>query len=173
MTSKEYSVRLSYQTAYSICTQPHPLPCPALGSNSQIFGAGHGLHNISDTVGPSIISLGLYYLHRLRHSLHARQCDWSVGNAFLVAIIVAHKVSHDCTYSNRTWAAKSQIPLPVLNRLELDFLKFLDWNIVVDSQSWDMWTVTLGQIQGWLVEFDRIREMTELCAASRRLKASL
>lgn len=88
-------------------------------------------HNVS----PSALLLCLIYLERL-HSTNGRvSTDNSMNSSelFIVSLMSACKFLYDVgevgDCYNGTWARQCKIPLKKLNRLEVNFLTALDWDL--------------------------------------------
>ncbi|ORX82202.1 hypothetical protein K493DRAFT_190577, partial [Basidiobolus meristosporus CBS 931.73] len=86
------------------------------------------------------ILTALQYIHRLKS-----YCPSAGGNRtseyriFTVALILASKFLDDSTYTNKTWAEVTRIPVRELNSMELEFLSFLDFDLFVSEKEFIHW----------------------------------
>jgi len=80
---------------------------------------------------PPCAVLALCYLQRVAHALPLAAT--SARRLILTALLVAAKFHDDHTFTNRDWAASDAISLQDLNRLELLFLKALDWRAALSQ----------------------------------------
>jgi len=80
---------------------------------------------------PPCAVLALCYLERVAHALPLAAT--SARRLILTALLVAAKFHDDHTFTNRDWAASDAISLQDLNRLELLFLKALDWRAALSQ----------------------------------------
>jgi len=55
----------------------------------------------------------------------------------VVGLILAHKWLEDSTYSNKSWAEMSGIPLELFGNMERDFLYILDNSIYIGEEEYN------------------------------------
>ncbi|OAD81343.1 cyclin, partial [Phycomyces blakesleeanus NRRL 1555(-)] len=86
------------------------------------------------------IVLALYYVNRLREAYPFVQ--GSIGSEvrlFTTALVLANKYLDDNTFTNKTWADVSHIPVHELNIMEVEFLSALNYRIHVPHQQFFSW----------------------------------
>ncbi|ANB15282.1 hypothetical protein AWJ20_2908 [Sugiyamaella lignohabitans] len=98
---------------------------------------------------PTAVSLALLYILRLK-----RYAPVSiVGSAnseyrvFSVALILTNKYLDDNTYTNKTWADITRLPLKELSAMEIEFLGNMRYSLHVDQAEWRAWQ---RQLKVWL-----------------------
>ncbi|ORX60699.1 hypothetical protein DM01DRAFT_242316, partial [Hesseltinella vesiculosa] len=94
------------------------------------------------------IILALYYLQQLRIAYSV--LPGTVGSdirIFTVALILANKYLDDNTFTNKTWSEVSGIPTQELNRMEMEYLSALDFQIHVQCLRFCTWVT---QCQKWI-----------------------
>ncbi|KAI9016526.1 cyclin-domain-containing protein [Phycomyces nitens] len=94
------------------------------------------------------IVLALYYVHRLRETYPSVQ--GSIGSEvrlFTTALVLANKYLDDNTFTNKTWADVSHIPVHELNIMEVEFLSALNYRIHVPRLQFFSWA---SQCQQWM-----------------------
>ncbi|KAK9761245.1 hypothetical protein K7432_013987 [Basidiobolus ranarum] len=93
----------------------------------------------------TIILTALQYIHRLKsHSPSAGGNKGSEYRLFTVALILASKFLDDATYTNKTWAEVTRIPVEELNLMELEFLIFIDFDLYASEKEFIHWLQCLG-----------------------------
>ncbi|OBA27565.1 hypothetical protein HANVADRAFT_1771 [Hanseniaspora valbyensis NRRL Y-1626] len=103
------------------------------GISSHVFKKGCE-YVLSATRLPKItIYMALNYLHNYIHGKYGEDhesfdYDFIYQN-LVVSLILANKFNDDKMFANKTWATASGIDLKILNKLEIDFLKQLDYNL--------------------------------------------
>src|SRR3954451_12634629 len=65
----------------------------------------------------------------------------------VIGLILAHKWLEDSTYSNKSWAEMSGIPLELLSNMERDFLYILDNSIYICEEEYNLWLMSLFDYQ--------------------------
>ncbi|KAH9257945.1 hypothetical protein BASA81_003964 [Batrachochytrium salamandrivorans] len=82
------------------------------------------------STGVSCALVGLIYLGRLNPiNLNFR----TVHRLFLTAMLCAVKFTEDFRITNRFWAKVGGIDLDEMNRLEIEFLRLIQWNLRVSE----------------------------------------
>ncbi|ORX94385.1 hypothetical protein K493DRAFT_187629, partial [Basidiobolus meristosporus CBS 931.73] len=95
---------------------------------------------------PPTILLALKYIQRLK-----KYCPGVTGEKgseyrlFVAALILAHKVLDDHTYTNLTWSQISRIPIERINHLEREFLKSIQFDLYVSEEEYAQWLLYLEQ----------------------------
>lgn len=90
---------------------------------------------------PTSLVLALMYLDRLRHNNTKYLSSISSTDLFLVSLMVASKFLHDDGEEdevfNDEWASSGGMDKKELNKLEMDFLTAIDWNIYVSPNDYE------------------------------------
>lgn len=100
-------------------------------------------------LAPTAVSLALYYILRLKQF----STTPIVGNAnseyrvFSVALILANKFLSDNTYTNKTWATVTHLPLNEISTMEVEFLANMRYTLYVNADEWTAWQ---GRLRVWL-----------------------
>ncbi|GBC01190.1 hypothetical protein RclHR1_00410017 [Rhizophagus clarus] len=109
---------------------------------------GYKLIKSTDCLGPVIVIM-LKYVQRI--VLSGKDFDiYPYEPEFVllvVGLILAHKWLEDSTYSNKSWAEMSGIPLELLGNMERDFLYILDNSIYVSEEEYNRWLESLLNCQ--------------------------
>jgi len=96
---------------------------------------------------PTSLVLALMYLDRLRSSNTKYLSTISSTDLFLVSLMVASKYLYDDGEEdevfNDEWAASGNLEKKELNRLEVEFLDAIDWNIYVSPDDYELTTQKL------------------------------
>lgn len=106
---------------------------------------------------PTSLVLALMYLDRLRSQNPKYLTTISSTDLFLVSLLVASKYLHDDGEEdevfNDEWATSGNLEKKELNRMELEFLSAIDWNIYVSTQDYQETTEKLElAVVGKMVE---------------------
>ncbi|XP_063619948.1 protein CNPPD1 [Cydia splendana] len=92
-------------------------------------------------VSPCALVLALLYLERLRHRNPAYVAAAAPADLFLVSLMVGNKFLQDDGEDAETlvaeWAAAGGLTPADLKRLEIDFLNAIEWNVYVNSESFE------------------------------------
>merc|ERR1712241_355725 len=96
---------------------------------------------------PTSLVLALMYLDRLRSSNTKYLNSISPTDLFLISLMVASKYLYDDGEEdevfNDEWATSGNLEKKELNRLELEFLSAIDWNIYVSPDDYELTTQKL------------------------------
>ncbi|ORX95121.1 hypothetical protein K493DRAFT_315166 [Basidiobolus meristosporus CBS 931.73] len=93
----------------------------------------------------TIILTALQYIHRFKsYSPSAGGDKGSEYRLFTVALMLASKFLDDSTYTNKTWSEVTRIPVEELNRMELEFLVFIDFDLYATEKEFVHWLQCLG-----------------------------
>merc|ERR1712223_1152996 len=117
---------------------------------------------------PTSLVLALMYLERLRSSNTKYLSTISSTDLFLVSLMVASKYLYDDGEEdevfNDEWAASGNLEKKELNRLEVEFLSAIDWNIYVSPDDYELttqkleWAVATKEVEnrpgGWTTYTD-------------------
>merc|ERR1711997_403256 len=117
---------------------------------------------------PTSLVLALMYLDRLRSSNPKYLSSISPTDLFLISLMVASKYLYDDGEEdevfNDEWATSGNLEKKELNRLELEFLSAIDWNIYVSPDDYELttqkleWAVATKEVEnrpgGWITYTD-------------------
>ncbi|KAG5354550.1 Cyclin-U4-1 [Yarrowia sp. B02] len=98
---------------------------------------------------PVAVSVSLLYILRLKQ-LSPKAI---VGNpnseyrVFTVGLMMANKFLDDNTYTNKTWAQVTKLPLAEVSTMEIEFLSNLGYNLRIAPNEWNSWSRDLKR---WL-----------------------
>ena len=97
------------------------------------------VHNVlrASSLPFSVVMLSLYYIHVVRSKI--KKSLGSEKITFVVSLMLGMKFICDNTYSNLSWANLSGIPLKHLNRQEMKFLQFLDYEMMISQAEYLEW----------------------------------
>ncbi|KAK9240733.1 cyclin-domain-containing protein [Lipomyces kononenkoae] len=96
-------------------------------------------------VSRTVVALALLYIYRLK--LHAPSILGTPGSeyrVFTIALVLANKFLDDNTYTNKTWAQVSKLPVAEIGVMEVEFLKHIDYDLAVSTQKWSEWSDLLA-----------------------------
>jgi len=107
-------------------------------------------------VSQSVIVLSLHYIWRFKQLMAVVGPAGSEYRIAVVGLMMANKFLDDNTYTNKTWAEVSGIPLADVNHTEAEFLRGIDHNLYVDLNTYTSW---LHLLKGLVTakEHDRTR----------------
>jgi len=93
------------------------------------------------SVDPCTLLVAMVYMDRVRLTDRSLFETSDPADVYLSSLVVASKFLHDNGLEdyvhNDEWAASSNVPISYLNRLELQLLISLDWNLLVTSEEFD------------------------------------
>lgn len=90
---------------------------------------------------PTALSLALFYIYRLKTTAprpimaHAN----SEYRVFTTALVLANKFLDDNTFTNKSWADMTKLPLNEISAMEIEFLTSLNYKLNLTSTEWDKW----------------------------------
>lgn len=106
------------------------------GVSSQLYKKGIEYVLNATRLPRSTIYIALNYLHSYVHKSKLRNFDFDmIYQHVITSLILGNKFNDDKMFANKTWSTASGIDLKVLNKLEIDFLKKLDYNLNDPSYS--------------------------------------
>ncbi|KAK9468947.1 hypothetical protein V1512DRAFT_258280 [Lipomyces arxii] len=115
------------------------MPCPTREFRTFVSGV------LSRTqVSSTLVSLALLYIYRLRLAHPASAVPGSEYRVFTVALVLANKFLDDNTYTNKTWAQVSNLPVVEIGLMELEFLGHINYKLTVCPSAWTMWQNSLA-----------------------------
>ena len=87
-----------------------------------------------------VVLLAVKYVDRILSIRRRRIAPNSVLSLFAVAVVLANKSTTDSPYTNKTWSSVFLvIPLGSINKLEMEFLKCLDYHLLVGPGEFKRW----------------------------------
>ncbi|KAK9362725.1 hypothetical protein V1504DRAFT_291009 [Lipomyces starkeyi] len=92
-------------------------------------------------VSRTVVALALLYIYRLKlHSPSILGTPGSEYRVFTIALVLANKFLDDNTYTNKTWAQVSKLPVSEIGVMEVEFLKHVNYELAVAKEKWTEWT---------------------------------
>ncbi|XP_075789062.1 protein CNPPD1 [Pelodiscus sinensis] len=89
-------------------------------------------------ISPCSMMLALVYIERLRHRNPEYLQQISSSDLFLISMMVASKYLYDEGEEeevfNDEWGAAGKVDVQTLNRLEMNFLRAIDWSLYTDPK---------------------------------------
>ncbi|KAL6935021.1 uncharacterized protein HGUI_01707 [Hanseniaspora guilliermondii] len=106
------------------------------GVSSQVYKQGIEYVLNATRLPRSTIYIALNYLHSYVHKSKLKDFDFEmIYQHVITSLILGNKFNDDKMFANKTWSTASGIDLKVINKLEIDFLKKLDYNLNDSSYS--------------------------------------
>lgn len=95
-----------------------------------------------------VLLLALKYIHRLRLAYPGvAPTTGAEYRLFSVAMILANKYLEDRTFTNKTWASLTAMPITEVNIMEREFLTILDFDLCINEIEFSNW---ISAIEGFL-----------------------
>ncbi|KAK9461219.1 cyclin-domain-containing protein, partial [Lipomyces oligophaga] len=111
-------------------------------------------------VSRSVVALALLYIYRLKLKSPAIVgTPGSEYRIFTTGLVLANKFLDDNTYTNKTWAQVSKLPVNEIGIMELEFLKHICYDLLVSRSAWADW----GRL---LAVFVRVRKNASFACLS-------
>ncbi|KAK9246736.1 hypothetical protein V1506DRAFT_125819 [Lipomyces tetrasporus] len=96
-------------------------------------------------VSRTVVALALLYIYRLKlHSPSILGTPGSEYRVFTIALVLANKFLDDNTYTNKTWAQVSKLPVSEIGVMEVEFLKHVNYELAVAKETWSDWSDLLA-----------------------------
>ncbi|KAK9381593.1 cyclin-domain-containing protein [Kockiozyma suomiensis] len=96
-------------------------------------------------VSHTVVAYALLYIFRLKLCSPAVVgTPGSEYRVFTIALVLANKFLDDNTYTNKTWAQVSKLPVHEIGVMEVEFLKHVRYSLAVSKTKWDEWGNTLA-----------------------------
>ncbi|XP_067843151.1 protein CNPPD1 isoform X2 [Heptranchias perlo] len=119
-------------------------------------------------ISPCAMMLALVYIERLRHRNPEYLQQISSSDLFLISMMVASKYLYDEGEEeevfNDEWGAAGKLDVQVVNTLEMNFLRAIDWNLYVNTQEFFQ---LLSRLEGRVAESQGLKRgwftYTDLC----------
>lgn len=96
-------------------------------------------------VTQNVVLLALRFIYRLK--MTNPQVKGRPGSEFrllTVALMLGNKFLDDNTYTNKTWADVSGIPVGEIHVMEVEFLSNMRYSLLVSKNEWEAWLVSLA-----------------------------
>ncbi|KAK7203176.1 cyclin-domain-containing protein [Myxozyma melibiosi] len=96
-------------------------------------------------VSNTVVAFALLYIFRLKLCSPAIVgTPGSEYRVFTIALVLANKFLDDNTYTNKTWAQVSKLPVNEIAVMEVEFLRHVRYSLAVSKQKYDDWGSTLA-----------------------------
>ncbi|GFF60927.1 meiotically up-regulated gene 80 protein [Aspergillus udagawae] len=135
-TSKLKTIENRVNTLPSLVPEAFPTP-----------GFKKWVTNILSTtqVSQNVILLALMFIYRLKKFNPAvRGKKGSEFRLMTIALMLGNKFLDDNTYTNKTWAEVSGIPVQEIHVMEVEFLSNVRYNLYASEEEWAQWHTKLG-----------------------------
>ncbi|ORX82846.1 hypothetical protein K493DRAFT_307743 [Basidiobolus meristosporus CBS 931.73] len=99
---------------------------------------------LNSGASPSVLLLALKYIQRITKGAHLRTID-SLHHAVVVAIMLAHKVLEDDSFTNASWSWISGIEVGELTTVEQTFLVAIGFDLFVSEVEFTQWVLYIEQ----------------------------
>ena len=97
-------------------------------------------------VGKNVILLALMFIYRLkRFNPTVSGKRGSEFRLLTVALMLGNKFLDDNTYTNKTWAEVSGIPVNEIHIMEVEFLSNMRYDLYASAEKWSEWKAKLGR----------------------------
>ncbi|KAL8668476.1 MAG: hypothetical protein Q9168_006894 [Polycauliona sp. 1 TL-2023] len=97
-------------------------------------------------VSQNVILLALMFIYRLKKlNPGVKGKLGSEFRLFTVALMLGNKFLDDNTYTNKTWADVSGIPVQEIHIMEVEFLSNMRYTLYASEAEWKNWHVKLGK----------------------------
>ncbi|KAL2259959.1 hypothetical protein VTK26DRAFT_6184 [Humicola hyalothermophila] len=102
-------------------------------------------------VTQNVVILALLYVYRLKvANPTVKGRAGSEYRLLTVALMLGNKFLDDNTYTNKTWADVSGIPVTEIHVMEVEFLSNLRYSLLVSADEWERWLDTLAGFWSYL-----------------------
>ncbi|KAH2239256.1 hypothetical protein V6Z88_005996 [Aspergillus fumigatus] len=135
-TSKLKNIEERVNTLSSLVPEAFPTP-----------GFKKWVTNILSTtqVSQNVILLALMFIYRLKKfNPVVRGKKGSEFRLMTIALMLGNKFLDDNTYTNKTWAEVSGIPVQEIHVMEVEFLSNVRYNLYASEEEWAQWHTKLG-----------------------------
>jgi len=106
-------------------------------------------------VTQNVVFLALLFIYRLKViNPTVRGRPGSEYRLITLALMLGNKYLDDNTYTNKTWADVSAIPVGEIHIMEVEFLNSMRYSLAVSAEQWEEWLVKLGNFWNY-IEADR------------------
>ncbi|EAW07651.1 putative mucin [Aspergillus clavatus NRRL 1] len=124
-------------------------------------------------VSQNVILLALLFIYRLKKFNPAvRGKKGSEFRLMTIALMLGNKFLDDNTYTNKTWAEVSGIPVQEIHVMEVEFLSNVRYNLYVSEEEWAQWHTKLGVFSDFFNRASVIPEETDLSPTTPLLRIS-
>lgn len=143
-------------------TPSSPIPPNALSTNAiPSLGFRKWLVTLLATtqVTPNVIILALLFIFKLKgFNQHIKGGPNSEYKLMTVALMLGNKFLDDNTYTNKTWAEVSAIPVRDVHIMEVEFLSNMRYSLFTSEQQWNAWHKKLGKFGRYIDLANKARE---------------
>jgi hypothetical protein len=102
-------------------------------------------------VTQNVVLLALLFIYRLKSTnprVNGRQ--GSEYRLLTVALMLGNKFLDDNTYTNKTWADVSGIPVTEIHVMEVEFLSNMRYSLLASKNQWEEWLVKLTKFWDYI-----------------------
>lgn len=140
----------------------HTRPCPAYKK---------WVNSILSTtqVTQNVILLALLFVYRLKST--NPKVNGSPGSEYrllTVALMLGNKFLDDNTYTNKTWAEVSGIPVKEIHVMEVEFLSNMRYGLLTSAEQWQEWLKKLACFHEYCEKAEIAERAAEMAAARRQ-----
>jgi len=101
------------------------------------------------------ILIALKYIARLSRACSGYFKGYrSEVNVLIIGLMVATKYSNDISYNNKCWSDLTGIELQYLNKMELEFLRLLNFQLLINEREYLQWLNELDYCILRLLKYD-------------------
>ncbi|KIW03488.1 uncharacterized protein PV09_05255 [Verruconis gallopava] len=114
-------------------------------------------------VSPNVIILALLFIYKLKgFNQHLKGGPNSEFKLMTVALMLGNKFLDDNTYTNKTWADVSAIPVKDVHIMEVEFLSNMRYSLFTSDEQWSAWHKKLGRFGTYIDLANKAREAAAL-----------
>lgn len=113
-------------------------------------------------VGKNVILLALMFIYRLkRFNPTVSGKRGSEFRLLTIALMLGNKFLDDNTYTNKTWAEVSGIPVTEIHIMEVEFLSNMRYDLYASAAEWSEWKAKLGRFGAFFSKASQMPFMDE------------
>ena len=110
-------------------------------------------------VTQNVIILALLFIYKLKgFNQHIKGGPNSEFKLMTVALMLGNKFLDDNTYTNKTWAEVSAIPVKDVHVMEVEFLSNMRYSLFTSEPQWSAWHKKLGKFGTYIDLANKARE---------------
>lgn len=115
-------------------------------------------------VSQNVILLALLFIYRMKKfNSGVKGKKGSECRLLTIALMLGNKFLDDNTYTNKTWAEVSGIPVQEIHIMEVEFLSNIRYNLFVSKEEWESWHSKLSLFAGYFNEASQAPTEDNLC----------
>lgn len=139
-----------------------PVPANALCSAavpSTVFRKWLATLLATTQVTPNVIILAILFIYKLKgFNQHIRGGPNSEFKLMTIALMLGNKFLDDNTYTNKTWADVSAIPVKDVHTMEVEFLSNMRYSLYTSKAHWNAWHEKLGKFGTYIDLANKAKE---------------